>query len=76
MAEYKVEDRVLFSTKDLMQQTRNKKTKKLIEKSIGLYKIKKIILENTVELELLVLIKIHLVVNMSRIILYQKQIEK
>jgi len=35
------------------------------------YKIKKIILENIVELELLVLMKIYLVINMSRIILYQ-----
>ena len=47
----------------------------MIEKFIRLYKIKKIILENTVELELLVLIKIHLVVNMSRIVIYQKKIE-
>ena len=49
--------------------------KKLMEKFVELYKIKKIILENTVELELLALIKIHLVVNMSRIALYQKQVE-
>jgi len=41
--------------------------KKLTEKFVGPYKIKKIILENTVELELLVLMKIHLVVNVSRV---------
>jgi len=35
-----------------------------------LYKIKKIILKNIVKLELLVLMKIHLVVNISKIILY------
>jgi len=42
---------------------------------MGPYKIKKIISENAVELELLMLIKIHLVVNMSRIVIYQKQVE-
>jgi len=54
---------------------RNREMKKLMEKFVELYKIKKIILENTVEFELLALIKIHLVVNMSRIALYQKQVE-
>jgi len=49
--------------------------KKLTEKFVKPYNIKKIISENTVELELLVLIKIHSVVNMSRIVLYQEQIK-
>jgi len=43
---------------------------------VGLYKIKKIISENMVELELPVLMKIHLMVNVSRIALYQEQIER
>ena len=73
--EYKVRDRVLLSIKNLIWQMRNRKIKKLIEKFIEPYKINKIISENTVELELLVLMKIYLVVNMSRITLYQKQIE-
>jgi len=55
---------------------RNRKTTKLTEKFVRLYKIKKIISENIVELELLVLMKIHLVINMSRISMYQKQIEE
>jgi len=55
-----------------MWQMRDKQIKKLIEKFIRPYKIKKIILENIVELELLVLMKIYLMVNMSKIILYQK----
>jgi len=42
--EYKVEDKILLSTKDLIWQMRNRKTKKLIEKFVGSYKIKKIIL--------------------------------
>ena len=76
LVEYKVENRVLLSTKDLTWQIRNKETKKLIKKFIRLYKIKKIILENIVELELLVLMKIYLVVSVSRIVLYQEQIKK
>ena len=40
-----------------------------MKKFIRLYKIKKIILENVVELELLVSMKIYLVVNISKIVL-------
>ena len=61
-----------LSTNDLTWQIKNRETKKLTEKLVGPYKIKKTISENAVELELLVSIKIHLVVNMSRIALYQK----
>ena len=50
--------------------------KKLIEKFIRSYKIKKIISENRVQLEFLALMKIHSVVNVSRIVLYQKQIKE
>jgi len=46
--------------------------KKLIEKFIRLYKIKKIVSKNMVELELLASMKIHLIVNMSRIAIYQE----
>ena len=68
--EYRVGDRVLLSTKDLVWQIRDKQMKKSIEKFVGPYKIKKIILENVIELELPVLMKIYLVVNMSRMVLY------
>jgi len=54
---------------------RNREMKKLMEKFVEPYKIKKIISENAVELELPALIKIHLVVNVSRIALYQEQVE-
>ena len=37
--------------------------------------VKKIVSENVVELELLVLLKIHLVVNVRRIVKYQEQVE-
>jgi len=55
---------------------RNKKMKKLIEKFIKLYKIKRIVSKNMVELELLASMKIHLIVNMSRIAIYQEQIKR
>ena len=41
-----------------------------------LYKIKKILSENVVELKLPISMKIHLVINVSRIKMYQKQIEE
>jgi len=44
-----------------------RRTKKLIERFIGPYKIKKIILLNTVKLELPNTIKVYPVVNVSRI---------
>ena len=50
-------------------------TKKLMEKFIGLYVVKKIVLENIVELELLALLQIHPVVNMRRIVKYREQVE-
>jgi len=55
---------------------RNRNIKKLIERFVGLYKIKKIILVNTAELELPVSMKIHPVVNMSRIVKYKEQVEE
>jgi len=56
----------------LIWQIKNKETKKLIEKFVEPYKIKKIISENAVELKLPALIKIYLMVNVSRIALYQR----
>jgi len=50
-------------------------TKKLTEKFIGPYVVKKIVLENMVELELLVSLRIYLVVNVKRIVKYRKQVE-
>jgi len=50
-----------------------RKIKKLTEKFVGLYKIKKILLENVVNLELLTLIRTHPVVNMSRIAIYNRR---
>jgi len=73
--EYKVGDLVMLSTKDLKYQMIRRRTEKLTERFIGPYKIKKIILSNVVELELPSTIKIHPVVNISRIRRYVGQVE-
>jgi len=64
---YKVEDLVMLSTKDLKYQMVGKRTEKLTERFVSPYKIKKIISLNVVELELPSTVKIHPVVNVSRI---------
>ena len=73
--EYKVGDKVLISTKDFSMELIKRVMKKLMEKYIGPYVIKKIILENVVELELPVSLRIHPVVNVRRIVKYQEQVE-
>jgi len=73
--EYKVGDLVILSTKNLKYQIIRKRTEKLTEKFVDLYKIKKIILTNIVELELPSTVRIHPVVNVSRIRKYIGQIE-
>ena len=65
--DYKVGDLVMLSTKDLKYQMVGRRTEKLIERFVGLYKIKKIVSSNTVELELPSTVKIHPAVNISRI---------
>ena len=68
--EYKVGDLVMLSTKDLKYQMVGRRTEKLTKRFVGSYKVKKIILANAVELELSSTIRIHLVVNISRIYRY------
>jgi len=76
VVKYKVRRKVLLSTKNLVWQMRNSETKKLTEKFVGSYKIKKIISENAVKLELPASMKIHPVINVSRIMLCQEHVEK
>jgi len=73
--EYKVEDLVMLSTKDLKYQIVRRRTEKLMERFVGPYRIKKIISLNVVELELPSIVKIHSVVNVSRIQRYVGQVE-
>ena len=74
--EYKVGDLVMLSTKDLKYQMVSRRMEKLMERFIGPYKVKKIVSANTVELELPSTIRIHPVVNISRIYRYIGQVEK
>jgi len=76
MEEYKVGDLVMLSTKDLKYQMVGRRTEKLMERFIGPYKIKKIVSMNAVELELPSMIKIHPVVNISRVRRYIGQVEE
>ena len=73
--DYKVKDLVILSTKDLKYQIVGRRTKKLMERFIGPYKIKKIISSNVVEMELSSTVKIHPVVNISRIYRYVGQVK-
>ena len=73
--EYKVGDLVMLSTKDLKYQMVGRRTEKLTERFVGSYRIKKIVSSNAVELELPSTVKIHSVVNVSRIQRYIGQVE-
>jgi len=73
--EYKVGDLVMLSTKNLKYQMIGRRTEKLTERFVGPYKIKKIVSMNMVELELPSTIRIHPVVNISRIYRYVGQVE-
>ena len=65
----------MLSTQDLKYQIAGRRTEKLTKKFVGPYRIKKIVSLNAVELELPSTVKIHLVVNVSRIQRYVGQVE-
>jgi len=73
--DYKVGDLVILSTKDLKYQMVGRRTERLMKRFVSPYKIKKVISSNTVKLELPSIVKIHLVVNVSRICRYIGQVE-
>jgi len=58
---------VLLSTKDLKYQMARRYTEKFTERFVRPYKVKTIIFSNSIELELPSMVKIHLVVNISRV---------
>jgi len=74
--EYKVGDLVMLSIKDLKYQMVRRKTEKLTKRFVGPYKIKEIVSSNAVKLELPSTVRIHLVVNVSRICRYIGQVER
>jgi len=73
--EYKVGDLVMLSTKDLKYQIVGRRTEKLTERFVSPFKVKKIVSMNAIELELPSTVRIHLVVNVSRIQQYIGQVE-
>jgi len=73
--EYRVGDLVLLSTKDLKYQMVERRMDKFTERFVGPYKVKAIISSNAIELELPTTIRIHPVVNVSRVRQYKLQVE-
>ena len=73
MEEWKKGDRILLSTKDLVFKERP--TKKLTERYVRPYVIEEVVSTNAVKLRLPSSMRIHLVVNISRIVRYKKQIK-
>jgi len=73
--EYRVGGLVLLSTKDLKYQMAGRCTEKFTECFVGPYKVKAIISSNAIELELPRMVKIHPVVNVSRVRRYKSQVE-
>ena len=73
--EYKVGDLVMLSIKDLKYQMVGRRTEKLTKRFVGPYRVKEIVSSNAVKLELPSIVKIHLVVNVSRVQQYEGQVE-
>ena len=73
--EYKVGDLVLLSTKDLKYQMIGRHTEKFTKCFVGPYRVKAIVSSNAIELELPSTVKIHLVVNVSRVQKYKSQVK-
>jgi len=71
--EWEKGDRVLLSTKDLVFKERP--SKKLMERYIGPYAIEEVVSSNAVKLKLPSPIRIHSVVNVSRIVRYKEQVK-
>ena len=65
---------MLLSTKDLKYQMAGKHTEKFTEHFVGPYRVKAIISSNAIELELPSTIRIHSVVNVSRVQRYKLQV--
>ena len=67
-------DRVMLSSKDLMFKERP--ARKLVDRYVGPYAIKEVVSTNAVKLQLPTSMRIHLVVNVSRIVWYREQVEE
>ena len=65
---------MLLSTKDLVFKERP--ARKLTKRYVGPYVIEEVVSSNAVKLQLLSLMRIHLVVNVSWIVRYKKQVKR
>jgi len=63
----------LLSTKDLVFKERL--ARKLVDQYVGPYTIEEVVSTNAVKLQLPTSMRIHLVVNISRIVQYKEQVE-
>jgi len=72
--EWKKGEKVMLSIRDLVFKKRL--AKKLTERYMGPYEIKEIILRNVVKLKLPASMRIHLIVNISRIVRYRKPVRR
>jgi len=73
--ECKVGDMVLLSTRDLKWQMIGRRTDKLTKRFVGPYRVKGIVSSNAIELDLPSSVRIHPVVNVSRIRRYRDQVK-
>ena len=64
------DNRVMLSTKDFVFKKRP--VKKLTKGYIGPYIVEEIVIKNVVKLKLLAFIRIHLVINVSRVVRYKE----
>jgi len=71
--DWKKGNRVLLSTKDLVFKERL--VRKLVDQYVGSYTIEEVISTNVVKLRLPTSMRIHLIVNVSRIVRYKEQVE-
>ena len=63
----------MLSTKDLV--FRKRPARKLMDQYIGPYTIEEVVSTNTIKLQLSTLMRIYLVINISRIVQYREQVE-
>ena len=71
--EWKNEDRVMLSTKDLVFKKRP--VHKLVERYVGPYEIEEVVSLNAVKLQLPSSMRIHLVINISWVVQYREQVK-
>ena len=70
---WKKGEKVMLSIKNLVFKERP--TKKLMERYMGPYKIEEVVSKNAVKLKLPISMRIHLVVNVSRVVRYREPVK-